>query len=626
MPDLDVDRLQESVTNLIATSHYEEALSHIRSFVEQIINDPESVAEVFASREVDALCSKLASAYFGVRGERVRKGKGTVILATELVPAGGHVELIKDYLALNLCERPVRVALSDLFNRMDQRTGDEWQSLLGCEVFIADPDGLEGKLQTLDERLDEWNPSNILTLGHNQDVVCVVAAHYPGVANRYYIHHGDHHLSLGVTCEAFEHVDLHNMAYELCKHEIGVGNQRYWPLSVVRPARNRSGFLKRGALTTSTCGRMSKFVSETYAFSYERAVALILKATRGFHIHIGDLTPEFIQKIHAALDAEDLGRDRFLHIAWVPSLATALVEHEVDVYLTSFPISGGKALIEAMSAGVPVVTHESYRSRYHGSADLAGAASYVWRNYDELVDIFAQWTEPLLIERAQAAVKQFDRYYSKEAFRRAFAHGRGAGSDVPPLRPYVGDRLQRYLDASRSRARRLEPLESENKRALAEWAQLHAAFEAQGAVIANQQRAIRELMQSNESLAQAVEQATRTQNNGVPESHAAIEQPTKHQEARTATPPADGEQQVRDEEALAPTPLAEIEPPAEDHEAAVPMPLTYIGQTTAPREAPTSKLPEEQHAERIVFGGKRARCLKDRAKKILGMIRARDES
>jgi hypothetical protein len=625
MPELDVDRFKESVTDLIRASHYDDALAHIRSFVEQIINDTDSVAEVFASREVDALCSDFASAYFSDRGKPASKGKGAVILASELVPAGGHVELIKDYLALNLFEGPVRILLSDLFNRMDRTTTDEWQSLLGCEVVVVDRDGLEGKLQALDERLEEWNPSTVLTLGHNQDVVCIVAAHFPGVDNRYYIHHGDHHLSLGVTCEVFEHVDLHNMAYELCRHEIGVINQRYWPLSAVRPAHTRSGFLKRGALTTSTCGRMAKFVAGTYAFSYERAVALILKATRGFHIHIGELTPEFLQKIYAELDAEGVGRDRFAHLAWVPSLATALVEHKVDVYLASFPISGGKALIEAMSVGVPVVTHESYRSRYYGSVDLAGEASIVWRNFDELTHIFARWTESLLIERAEAAMKQFDRYYSKEAFLKAFAHGGGAACDVPPLRPYGGDRLRKYLDTSRMRARMLEPLETENRRILAEWERLHTAFEAQVMVIADQQRAIGEAMQTNESLAQAVELATRTRADIAPTQHAAVDQPSKDQDGREATPPADVEP-VKDQGAAAPTPPTRIEPLEQEYEALAPTPLTHIEQSTDGREALTPRPREEQHAGQTMLAGKSARYLKVRAKKFLRMIRARKDS
>jgi hypothetical protein len=341
MHDFDLDRLQETVVRSISQSLYGDAMARIKTFVEQVINDQESIAVVFASRELDALCRTLADAYHADRRHAPeREGRGTVILASELVKA---------YLALGLFESPVRVALTDLFNRADHTAIDEWVSLLGCEVFVATETELDGKLDALTARLGEWNPSTILTLGHNQDVVCIVAAHAPGARNRYYIHHGDHHLSLGVTCEAFQHVDLHNMSYELCKNEIGVAQQLYWPLSVVRPSEIKTRFLDRGVLTTCSCGRMSKFESGSYALSYERAVACILKASRGYHVHIGDLSDAFLQKIHEELDAENVGRDRFVHIEWVASLSRALIENAVDVYISSFPLGGGKALIEVIS-------------------------------------------------------------------------------------------------------------------------------------------------------------------------------------------------------------------------------------------------------------------------------------
>ncbi|MBN3753910.1 hypothetical protein G3N95_13245 [Paraburkholderia sp. Tr-20389] len=501
MHELDLGRLEESVAKRISKLQYGDAMVRIKSFVEQVINDPESVAAVFASRELDALCSRLASVYYGHRREPGSEGRGTVILASELVRAGGHVELIKDYLALGLFESPVRVALSDLFNRMDRSTIEEWESLLGCEVFIAEDAGLDGKLDALDAQISEWNPSTILTLAHNQDVVCVVAAHFPGATRRYYIHHGDHHLSLGVTCEAFEHVDLHNMSYELCKHEIGVQHQHYWPLTAVRPSRIKTEFLERGALTTASCGRMSKFEAGTYAFCYERAVALMLKATRGYHVHIGELTADFMQKIHAELDAENVSHDRFIHVEWVPSLCQALIEHAVDVYVASFPIGGGKALIEALSIGLPVVTHASYRSRYHSSFDLTYPESFVWSGYEELVEIFGRWNEALVKEQAALALQYFERYYSKEAFLKAFADGRNADADVPPLHLYHGNRLQTYLDIRRMREQVLGPLESENKRILTEWANLHAAYEEHSATILRQQLDIERLSNEKNTLA-----------------------------------------------------------------------------------------------------------------------------
>lgn len=494
MLDFNLDRLRETFTNCISEKLYDDAMTLVKSFVEEVINDQEAVGVVLVSRELDILCETLADAYYGDRrhasgGER----RGTLVLASELVKAGGHVELIKDYLALGIFECPIRVALTDAFNRIERSDIGQWEVLLGCEVFVAEESTLSGKLDLLAARIEQWNPSTILTLGHNQDVVSIVAAHAPGATNRFYIHHGDHHLSLGVTCKAFQHVDLHNMTYELCKDEIGVAEQRYWPLSAVRPFSSKTRFLERGALTTCACGRMSKFESGSYAFSYERAVALMLKVTGGYHVHIGELTEDFIKKIHAELDIEKVNNDRFIHIEWVPSLSTALIEQMVDVYIASFPIGGGKAVVEAMSVGMPVVTHESYRSRYLGCVNLAYPESFVWNTYEKLVDIFEFWNEPLLQEHGQFALRHFERYYSKNAFWEAFTKGRGLTPDVPPLRVYHGNRLQNYLDIRRVRERRLGRLESERNRIFDEWSKVHSEYEQQSATILQQKLDIERL-------------------------------------------------------------------------------------------------------------------------------------
>jgi glycosyltransferase involved in cell wall biosynthesis len=517
MDDFDLDRLQATVVEYISQSQYGDAMVCIKSFADQVINDPASIGVVFASRELDALCRMLADAYYANNCHAPeREQQGTVILASELVRAGGHVELIKDYLALGLFESPVRVALTDLFNRIDHASINEWESLLGCEVFVMTETGLDGKLDALTARLGEWNPSNILTLGHNQDIVCIVAAHAPGIKNRYYIHHGDHHLSLGVTCEAFQHVDLHNMSYELCKKEIGVAQQLYWPISAVRTSQIKTRFLERGVLTTCSCGRMSKFESGSYALRYERAVACILKASRGYHVHIGDLSDAFLQKIHEELDAENVSHDRFIHIPWVASLSQALIENAVDVYVSSFPLGGGKSLIEAMSVGVPVVTHESYRSRYHAGSDLAYPDSFTWCQYEELGRIFEQWDEPLLKQHATSALQHFERYYSQDAFLKAFASGLDSAALVPPLHAYHRNQLQNHLDIKRQRVQEIGHLISEKNRMFEEWMKVDTGYKERCATIEELQAVIEQLTQ--EKLALEVSVMTQRQNEHAPRS------------------------------------------------------------------------------------------------------------
>jgi len=261
---------------------------------------------------------------------------------------------------------------------------------------------------------------------------------------------------------------------------------------------------------------MSKFESESYALRYERAVACILKASRGYHVHIGDLSDAFLQKIHEELDAENVSHDQFIHIPWVASLSQALIENAVDVYVSSFPLGGGKSLIEAMSVGVPVVTHESYRSRYHAGSDLAYPDSFTWSQYEELGRIFKQWDEPLLKWHAASASQHFERYYSQDAFLKAFASGLDSAALVPPLHAYHRNQLQNHLDIKRQRVQEIGHLISEKNRMFEEWMKVDTGYKERCATITELQAVIEQLTQ--EKLALEVSVMAQRQNEGTPRS------------------------------------------------------------------------------------------------------------
>ncbi len=497
MSELSLASLQALVDEDIATSQFGEAMNRIKSFVEAVINDDESIAVVLASTELDVLCQKVASAYFGAArsatAEHEDTSRGTVVLVSEWAHAGGHVELIKDYVALGLFEQPVRIVLTDLFNRTEPGVVEEWTEKLACDMHMVGAAALDSKLDIVGKWIAEWRPSTIVSMGHNQDVVCIVAAHAPGPSRRYYIHHGDHHLSLGVTCPAFWHVDLHNMAFDTCRHHIGVHRQLYWPISAVRPTVRKSAFLQRGALTTASCGRMSKFEAGSYAIRYEVAVAKILKSTAGFHVHIGALSEDFLQRVYSALDEEGVERDRFRYVEWVASLSDALVAHQVDVYMPSFPLGGGKAQIEAMSVGLPIVLQESYRSPLLCGWGLANGEASIWRGYDDIPGVFADFDVAKLEALGAAALAHFEKHYSKDALMTAFDSGLDCAQHVPPIRRYHGNPLLRYLDQRGQREAKTPELRAELARITDEWKHVLAEYEIHSQTILDYRETIRTL-------------------------------------------------------------------------------------------------------------------------------------
>ena len=456
MPSIAALKLQ--VYALVECGKFGDALDAIRYFVERVINNQRSVGKVFASADLDKLCQyvgEVAAKNVGVDSCSIER-RGTVILATELVKSGGHVELIKDIIRLKLIDGPFSILLTDIFDRVDDDVIASFSVTHGIAVEVARCQSSIERLEWMLKRLCSFAPTTLVLLTHNQDSVGIAAAH-SNVADRVvFIHHGDHHLSLGVTCEDFIHVDPHNIGFFHCRDELGIKNNYYWPLTVncdsLKPRSN--SFLAEGHLVTCSSGRPEKFDASYYHYDYFKLIPVLLAATRGRHIHIGSLTADMEASLQHELMTQGVDPARFINIPWVPSVARALIEYNVDLYISSFPLGGGKATLEVMAAGVPLLMHQSYRSRYFGGEDLAYPNAWIWRNEAELFDIVSKIKEYDLTRHSLLARAHYDKFHSEQSLIDAADFSKIQNiEDVPKLRQYTPDGLQIFLDEAAEMAK-----------------------------------------------------------------------------------------------------------------------------------------------------------------------------
>lgn len=446
-----VAALDAQVRAFVKSGKFGDALDAIRQFVESVIFDQKSVAKVFASTDLDKLCrhvGEVAAITTGVCSAPAGRS-GTVVLATELVKAGGHVELLKDIIRLKLFDGPFSIVLTDLFARVDGDVIADFSATCGVNVEVAKGPSSDERLIWVLERLRSLAPTTLVLLTHNQDSVGVSAAHSHVADKVVFIHHADHHLSLGVTCEDFIHVDPSNIGYFHCKDELGLKNNHYWPLTVnCRSVEPRvPPFLAGGHLVTCSSGRPEKFDASHYLYDYVELIPRLLAATGGRHIHIGSLTAEMEKRLQHGLSAAGLDPASLIHVAWVPSIARALVEYKVDLYISSFPLGGGKSSVEAMAAGIPLLMHENYRSRFLGGADLAYPEAWIWRNEAELLAILNRMTAEELMRHSLLARTHYENFHSDRALIEAADLSEDQNiRAVPELREYANDALQVFLD------------------------------------------------------------------------------------------------------------------------------------------------------------------------------------
>ena len=444
--------LESQVYALVECDKFGDALDAIRQFVESVIFNQRSVGKVFASADLDKLCryiGEVAANKTEINSPNLIERKGTVILATELVKAGGHVELIKDIIRLKLFDAPISILLTDLFDRVDDGLIVDFSVTYGVTVEVAKGRTSSGRLEWLLKHLCNLAPTTLVLLTHNQDSVGIAAANAHVADKVVFIHHADHHLTLGVTCEDFIHVDPHNIGFFHCKDELGIKNNYYWPLTVncddLEPRSN--SFLVEGNLVTCSSGRTEKFDASNYLYDYFKLIPKLLAATSGRHIHIGSLTADIEAKLQQGLMTEGVDSECFINIPWVSSVARTLIENNVDLYISSFPLGGGKASLEAMAVGIPLLMHQSYRSRFHGGVDLAYPDAWTWRTEAELFDIVRNMTVDDLTRHSLLARTHYDKFHSDQSVIDASDFSRTQDLTlVPKLREYSSDELQLFLD------------------------------------------------------------------------------------------------------------------------------------------------------------------------------------
>lgn len=289
---------------------------------------------------------------------------------------------------------------------------------------------------------------------HHFDAVIMAAVQEDLVGHLTYLHNCDHALALGIHMPHARHVDLHAKGYYHCRETEGLADNLLWPL-VVRDIGHRADgpFLVRGHVTTCTSGGFEKFEAPhcieqvPYLFRYDELLPRMLEASGGTHIHVGMLSDAMLQRISEGIAKLGLPADRFVHVPFVPSLGAALLEYDVDVYIGSFPLGGGRATVEAMAAGLPLIIHSNYRSHFLSVEFEVYDGAMIWRQPDQLLAFLSSLSSSKLAEHARRARRHYEAQHRPECLQLAMEEtARGAPQVTPPRPRYHPNLLQAYLD------------------------------------------------------------------------------------------------------------------------------------------------------------------------------------
>ncbi len=451
---VDVRAFCENVRTMAKQGCLDDALRSVAQLVSQVMERESSWGSVFSSPELDAVCQELGQMSPTVAKKAVDEEQ-TVFLVTAVAGLGGHTRVLMD-LANADPGKKITVLVSNVMHRLTERSVREVLRKLdpSVQVELAPDNEMDATLKWLQDRLRLLQPARTYILQHHFDSTIVAAVQPELVDKLFYYHNCDHNLALGVHIPHAIHVDFNGKGYHHCRNVEGVENNIYWPLVAdVTESRACAQFMTSGKIVTATSGGLPKFDTSylmeqvPYRYNYVSLLPLIMKASGGDHHHIGPLPDYVLAAIQEQLKSNGIGVERFIHTPWVENVASELIRRNVDLYVGSFPLGGGRAAVEIMGAGIPLLIHENYASAFF--TDVAEVYPQVlkWRTPEELESVISGITPDLLADHSLNARAFYEKQHQPIHLRKAIRETLNGSPPLPPPAPnHHSNALQRYLD------------------------------------------------------------------------------------------------------------------------------------------------------------------------------------
>jgi hypothetical protein len=348
---------------------------------------------------------------------------GDVFLATELYKGGGHTALIGDFVTALASARPddpgPRLFLTDLFGRIALPIPESIRSRTCVpqeSIHVLPGPSLAERLDQLITGLLDARPRRLFLFHHPEDPLASAVAHAAIAAQRLLVHHADATPSLGLHVPGVHLIELNPVAAAHARAQRMAADLLL--LTCPDPGPRPHGFLSGGRLVTATCGNAVKYEHE-YVHGYPDAVAAILGATHGTHVHIGRLSGDALAKIAAVLERAGLDQGGFVHRPWVPSLAEALWEHRCDVYIASFPVDGARAYLEVAASATPYLAHSRLPTATARPWTLGVKTAGVWHTFEDLAAILRSLADRNVLEASGRRIRDdYDAFHHPTIFRR----------------------------------------------------------------------------------------------------------------------------------------------------------------------------------------------------------------
>ncbi|MGB6484632.1 MAG: hypothetical protein WBE86_14190 [Candidatus Acidiferrales bacterium] len=348
-----------------------------------------------------------------------------VHIATEVYPWGGHTRVIED-IAASLPE--YRHAL--IITRMHEAHPDlaclkPRFDELNLKVHLLGASSWAEKARQLSSLVTVLAPDAILLFGFPDDSVAYTSVAGHSAPRVLFLHHADHHPCLGALRVDYTHVDLTPACHKICASHPCLHASM---LNLTVKDTGTVQLVQRHPIIGVTCGSPQKYAGSS-EFSYAQLLAALFSA--GVHqiLHIGDMPEEQKNQIRAGIAASGQEAHRVIFLPNTPSLAAKLVETSPDFYLTSHPTGSGKATVEALSVGLPILYVRPASTPSLLNSDMTFTTSVPVSTLEQVpAAVHRLETEKAELAKRSRAV--YEKHYSPAAFREGLLSAMGIDPDL----------------------------------------------------------------------------------------------------------------------------------------------------------------------------------------------------
>jgi predicted O-linked N-acetylglucosamine transferase (SPINDLY family)/capsular polysaccharide biosynthesis protein len=320
-----------------------------------------------------------------------------VYLVTEIYQSGGHGRHLEYLIKSRPDERHIVLFTGALENNRDFNISQCLK--MGAFPILPSKDlVLFDKLLWLREKIHAFTFIRLLALHHPEDILAALVLHEIApkkTRHLYVIHHADTVGSIGIELENAAHIAIRDEQFDTLKNyfvkdvfllPLAYDPQDFFPKDIANNYDGAVNKSKSDFITTATCGGSHKFKSHG-DLGLPKVLSAVLHSTWGKHIHIGHTSAEFRQAIYEELKNNNIPNDRITFIEEVNSVAKSMLDHNVSLFLSSFPIGGGLTIVEAAYAGIPIAVFsgaKNQKAKYLAGTSHAPRESLLWKNLNSL--------------------------------------------------------------------------------------------------------------------------------------------------------------------------------------------------------------------------------------------------